>query len=223
MNYLPYIVGGAALGLAARRGHRARHDEAEYEWARVKGSFRRQTVEGPWGTKTMQVSTVWQRRRHGDVTAFYLKEPTQLQRGWVRHQGFSYDVQRGYDYDFRDLPWRVQGEGRQIESTRLFDATQQAAADAWVLDWLTPSQWSSHTPTTTVNQTAMDLAEMREMGNVPLALSEVFTRHGGYWPKLSSKAKKQWTTEARASLRRLERAGKIVSIPSASPATWKLR
>jgi len=223
MTILPWLAGGAALGYVATRGRRARHPDAEYEWAKIKGSFRRQIVEGPWGTKTMQVTDVWQRRHYSDVSGFYLKEPTHKQRGTVRHQGFAYDVRRGYDYDFRDLPWRVQGEGRQIESTRLFDTTQEPTADAWVVNHFTTPQWSSRPRTFTIHELAYHLAEMPEVTSVPPALSEPIAKHGGDWRRLSSKAKKQWTTEARASIRRLERAGKIVSIPGASPAKWKLR
>ena len=219
MSYLPWIAGGAALGYAARSGRRAAHDD---DYQKVKGSFRRQIVEGPWGTKTMQVSSVRQRRWHSDLSAYYLKEPAYKQRGSVRHQGFAYGVERGYDFDFRDLPWKVYGEGRKIESTRFFDAQTEAAADAWLLGMFTPNRYGSP-QTYTVHQVSYNLAEMAEMGYVPPGLYAAISRHGGYWDRLSSTDKKRWTTEARGTLRRLERAGKITQIPGASPATWRLQ
>ena len=85
---LHYLPRGKGRANHRGRGRRVEHDD--WEWKKVKGSFPREQVTGPWGTKTMRVTRVGLERTNSDVGAHLMKELTHRQIGRVQHQRVSY-------------------------------------------------------------------------------------------------------------------------------------
>ena len=56
MSYLPWLAGGAALGLAARRGRRAYYDESrQFYGGSWKRPYRRGTLDESWPARYEQL------------------------------------------------------------------------------------------------------------------------------------------------------------------------
>ena len=238
MSYLPYALGGAALGYAAaRRGRGRRVEHDDWEWKKVKGSFPREQVTGPWGTKTMRVTRVRVARANTPMVAHLMNELTHRQVGRVQHLRVSYYVERQWDAAHRDLPWVVRGEGVDLGAkTSFLNEAQTQAVDASILKGLSGSGFEPQIITDSwtgerkrilrgvkAHTVAMDLAEMREMGHTPEVLHDKIDTYGGYWDKLDSRDKKRWSTVANSALRRLTKQGKLFAMDWRSPTEWALK
>ena len=107
MKHLPWVIaGGAAAGYLAGTGRSGRGGQrAENVKVRAKGG---QTVEGPWGTKTMQVSRITE----SPPASVFLRDHHQI--GHARYQNESWQVSRKVpeadrwsreSYD--EIPWKA--------------------------------------------------------------------------------------------------------------------